>query len=126
MTSEKAADTQRAQHLAGLQLFAMSNLRSTEAGVAGAVIWVSAGEFAEADSHLGPRIMVVLGDSIAAERLKHAVSVRLTDPPEVLGDLPAGVRQQVVTFCVVNRDVLLRHWRGGLSTREMLDLLESI
>jgi hypothetical protein len=126
MKRKKAADTRTAQHLAGLQLELMSNLCSTETGIAGVVIWASAGEFGGADRRHGPRIMVALGYKIAAARLKDAVGVRLTDPPEVLGELPGEVVRQAVRFIDKNRDVLLGYWRGEMSTREMLDLLERV
>jgi hypothetical protein len=105
--------------------FLMSNLSSKTTGIDGAVIWVAAGEFGGAGSKHGPRIEVVLGDTLACEGLRDAVAVTLTEPPEVLGDLPGKVREQVVKFVDKNRDVLLRHWNGELSTVEMLDLLES-
>ena len=126
MTGWKRASTHPALHVPELQLFALSNLRPTETGIAGAVIWVSAGEFCAVDRRHGPRIMVVLGASIAAERLKDAVAVLLADPPELLGRLPGKVRQQLVTFIVVNRDVLLLHRRGEIATRKMLDLLKRV
>jgi hypothetical protein len=107
-------------------LFLMSNLRSTETGVEGTVVWVSAGEFADAELQRGPRLMVVLGDVLAAKGLKDGVSVRLTNPPEVLGKLPGRVTQQVLKFVDRNRDVLLRHWIGEIDTGEMLELLESV
>jgi hypothetical protein len=50
MLSERALDS-----------FAMSNLRSADTAVDGAVIWVSAGEFASADAKGGPRIGIVVG-----------------------------------------------------------------
>ena len=130
MPDEKKTDTSMAQHVAGrfagFQLEAMSNLRSRTTGVEGTVIWVSAGEFAGVDSQHGPRLKVVLGDKITTEGLKHAVSVRLTTPPEVLGKLPGKVTRQVVEFVEKNRDVLLRHWNGEIDTKEMLDLLKAV
>jgi hypothetical protein len=109
----------------GLGLFMLSNLRSSDTGVAGVVIWVSAGEFAGFESQHGPRLMVVLGDQITTEKLKGAVTVRFTNPPEVVGKLPDKIKQQVVKFVVRNRDVLLRHWHGEIDTKEMLDLVGS-
>jgi hypothetical protein len=85
MTRKKTADT----HMAP---------RSTSVtGIEGVVIWVSAGEFCVADRHLGPRILVVHGDKIDPAGLKDAVTVRLAEPPEVLGNLPGKVTRQVVT-----------------------------
>jgi hypothetical protein len=106
--------------------FAMSNLRPSDTGVDGAVIWVSAGEFAEIDLLHGPRIKVVLGDKITTEGLRDAVSARLTDPPVVSGRLPRGVKHQVMRFVNMNREVLLRHWNGEIDAKEMLDLLHRI
>jgi hypothetical protein len=114
------------ERFAGFDLWAMSNLRSSDTGVEGTVIWVSAGEFSGVDARHGPRIVVLLGDKIAAEGLKDAVSVRLTTPPEVLGDLPAQVTRQVVEFVEKNRDVLLEHWNGEIDSGEMIRLLVRI
>lgn len=105
-------------------MFLLSNLRSTETGVEGAVIWIAAGEFAGADTGLGPRLLVVLGDSIAPDRLIDALNVRLTNPPEALGDLPADIEERVVSFVAKNRDVLVRYWNGANSMSETLDLVE--
>jgi hypothetical protein len=107
-------------------LEAMSNLRPKTTGVEGAVIWISAGEFDDVSAQLGPRIKVVLGDRITTEGLREAVSVRLTVPPEVLGELPSKVRERVIRFVEKNRSVLLRHWNGELDSKETLDLLERL
>jgi hypothetical protein len=104
----------------------MSNLRPSTTGVVGAVIWISAGEFAGADAQHGPRIKVVLGEKITTEGLKDAVSVRLTSPPQVLGTLPGNVKRQVVKFINRNRNVLLRHWRGEIDAKEVIDQLVCI
>ncbi len=66
---------------------------------------------------------MTLGEGLTADRLGDAVVVRLTTPPEVFGELPGEVRRDVVAFVNLNRDVLLAHWRGELSTRETLDRL---
>jgi hypothetical protein len=107
-------------------LFAMSNLRSKSTGVPGTVIWVSAGEPSGDGCLLGPRLWVVLGDSLSPEPLKDAVVVRLTSPPQVLGTLPSGISDQVVSFIDRNGVVLLAYWHAEISTREMLDLLEPV
>lgn len=107
-------------------LEAMSNLRSKTTGVEGAVIWISAGEFAGVDVQHGPRIKVVVGEKITSEGLKDAVSIRLTDPPQALGTLPGRVKTQALRFAALNRDLLLRHWRGELDAKEVLDLLQSV
>jgi hypothetical protein len=105
-------------------LFLFSNLRPTGTGVDGAVIWVSAGEF-EGAKH-GPRIKVVLGEKLTTEGLREAASVRLTDPPQVMGILPVKIKKKVLHFVNRNQDVLLRYWNTELSTREMLDLIERV
>ena len=107
-------------------LEAMSNLRPKTTGVEGAVIWISAGEFYGVDAQHGPRIKVMLGDRITNEGLKEAVSVRLTNPPVVLGTLPSKTRKQVVQFVEKNLDILLRHWNGELDSKETLNLLEPV
>lgn len=119
-------DRALAERVVERYLIAMSNLRTTDTGVAGTVIWVSSGEFAGADAKHGPRIKVAPGVKITPETLKDAVSVRLTSPPEVLGKLPGKVEKQVVKFVNTNRETLLRYWGGQLSTREMLDLIEKV
>jgi hypothetical protein len=111
---------------AEFHLEAMSNLLPRDTGVEGAVIWISAGEFYGVDAQHGPRIKVVLGNKITTEGLREAVSVRLTTPPVVLGELPGRVRKQVIQFVEKNRDVLLRHWNGELASKETLDLLERV
>jgi hypothetical protein len=110
----------------GIALEARSVLRSTDTGVRGAVIWVAACEFEDSDRHLGPRLLVVLGDSIHAEGLKCAVTVLVACPPDVLGALPQEIAGQVERFVVRNQGALLRHWSGEIATREMLDLLERV
>jgi hypothetical protein len=104
----------------------LSNLRTSATGIDGAVVWVSAGEFLEAEQHLGPRLMIVIGKSLRFDRLTDAISVRLTDPPEVLGELPDETERQVVQFVALNRDALLAHWRDETSMREMVDAITSI
>ncbi len=109
-----------------LQVEVMSVLRASTTGIESAIVWVAAGEFDEADRHVGPRALVVLGHSIRSDSLTNAVSVLLTDPPEVLGDLPRDVAEQAAAFVVRNRDALLRHWRGEIDAAEMLDLVERV
>lgn len=108
---------------AAFDSFALSNMRGTTTGIEGVVIWVSAGEFGGAEPPHGPRLKVVLGDDISTERLQDAVSVLLTTPPRVLGELPRRTARQLVRFVNENRDILLRHWKGELDTREMFRLL---
>ena len=90
----------------------------------GAIIWISAGEFAPGKAQHGPRIMLMLGEKITTEGLRGAASIRLTSPPEVLGVLPGKVERGVVRFATLNRDVLPRHWGGELDARKTLDRLQ--
>lgn len=114
------------QVIAKFKLEAMSNLRPQDTGVKGAIIWVSAGEFWGTDSQHGPRIKVMQGNKLTSDGLKDSVSVRLTDPPEVLGILPGQLKKQVVRFININRDVLLRYWNFEIGTPEMVRLLRRI
>ena len=107
-------------------LEAMSNLLPEDTGVDGAVIWISAGEFHGVDAQHGPRVKVVLENKITTEGLRDSVSVRITDPPVVLGSLPGNIRKQVIRFIERNRDVLLRHWNGELGAKETLNLLKPV
>ena len=110
------------KRVARFQLEAMSNLRSKTTGVDGAVIWVSAGEFSDSDLQHGPRIKVVVGAKITSDGLRDAVSVRLTNPPDMLGTLPTKIRSQVVEFINRNREVLTRHWNGEIDSKEMFEV----
>jgi len=105
--------------------FLASNLRPATTGVEGAVIWILAGKCTGVE--LGPRILVVIGgDQTSAEWLRDAVSVQLTIPPEVVGELPGTVRRQVIEFIERNRKVLLQHWNGERASKETLDLVQRI
>jgi hypothetical protein len=108
-----------------IELFALSNFMAESSGVDGAVVWVAAGEFGGVHEGRGPRVMVVPWDHIAAEPLTGAVAVTLAMPPEVLGALACEIRKKVVRFVDANREVLLRHWRGEIDTREMIDGIRS-
>jgi len=90
------------------------------------VLWISAGEFDPREAVHGPRIMVTPGERLTADRLSDAVAVRLTNPPEVLGELPPEVERGVARFANLNRDALLRHWAGELDSRETLDRLQPV
>lgn len=107
-------------------LEAMSNLTEEDTGIEGVVIWVSAGEFGGVDLQHVPRVKVVLGTKIRSEGLDKAVTCTLTDPPRVLGALPGKSQKQVLAFLRKNRPVLRRYWNNEVSTREMLDLVESV
>lgn len=110
----------------GFYLEAMSNLCPKTTGVDGAIIWISAGEFAGAEAQHGPRIKVVLGDRTTTEGLSESISVRLTEPPVVLGTLPGKVKKQVLRFVKENREILLQHWNGVLDSKEAIDLLKKV
>lgn len=105
---------------------ALSNLRANHTGADGAVIWISAGEFAAGDPQHGPRILIVLGDQLTAESLRNAVSVTLTYPPSVLGTLPGTIQTQVERFVELNRDTLIRRWAGEIGSAEAISLLERV
>jgi hypothetical protein len=124
--SSKKTDTSMPDRRTTINGWALSNMLSTETGVGGAVIWISAGEFGGRDSHAGPRIVVVLGEAISTEGLADAASVRLADPPEVLGHLPGKIKREAVKFVVMNRDALLRYWDCEIDTKEMVNLVERI
>ena len=114
------------ERFADFQMESMSNLRSKSTGIEGAVIWISAGEFSGKEIKHGPRIKVVLGDKITTDGLKNAITVRLSTPPEVLGDLPGKVKSRVIDFVELNKDLLLQHWNGEVDTQEMLEQLKKV
>jgi hypothetical protein len=60
----------------------------------------------------------VLGTKVTAASLPGSASVTIEDAPRVLGTLPSRVRGQVLAFIRQNQDVLLRHWRGVLNSRQ--------
>ena len=121
-----ASRREAARRVATRYLLAMSNLAPKRTGVRGAVIWVSAGEFAGKDAQHGPRVKVVPGSKISTESLDDAVSVRLTSPPEVLGVLPGRLEKQVLEFLRLNRKTLLAYWALKLDTATMVERLISI
>ena len=106
--------------------FLMSWLGSKTKGIEGAVICVFAGEFGRPGHQLGPRLLVAQGNKLSTKSLNDAVSMLLTDPPEVLGELPRKVKRQALAFVVRNREALLGHWNGETDTREMCDLLKRV
>ena len=112
--------------VARFMLEAMSNLRTRATGVEDATVWVSAGEFAGAQSQLGPRIKVIPGTKITKDGLVEAASVTLTVPPKVLGELQGRLKKQVIDFVNLNREILLKYWRNEIDTQEMLEGLTRI
>jgi hypothetical protein len=118
MSSERTAPTARST--AGtVQLELLSNLRARTTGVNGAILWVAAGEFREADAHLGPRLLVALGEDLSATHLDTAAIVTLEAVPQVHGELPLGVRRAVYSFIVRNKEILLSYWHGESDTMEL-------
>lgn len=106
---------------------AMSNITPDDSGVEGAVLWISPGEAHGTDVQHGPRLKVVLGTKVTTESLRASVTVTIEDAPRVLGGtLPGKVRGQVVAFIQRNQDVLLRHWRGELNSKQALNQLRPI
>lgn len=96
--------------------FLATSLLSETTGVHGAVVWVLAGEPTRNQAALGPRVLVVVGGSLAIHSLVDAVPVRLTAPPEVLGTLPPTVKEKILEFAIRNHGLLIEYWRGELST----------
>lgn len=116
-----------ARYLEGtFDVTAMSNLLPRRTGVKGAVIWVSPGEHGGKDIQHGPRVKVVLGEKTTTEGMQDSVSVTISDPPRVLGELPGRIKKQVVRFVALNREVLLAHWRGELDPGDVLERLVRI
>jgi hypothetical protein len=68
----------------------------------------------------------MLGNQVTQDGLEDAVSVRLTTPPEVLGNLPGDIKKQVTRFVALNHEVLLRHWMGEIDSIEMGPLLRRV
>jgi len=126
MVTKKIAQSGPKKIVARFMLEAMSNLRTRATGVDDATVWVSAGEFAGAQSQYGPRVKVMPGTKITKEGLIEAASVTITVPPKVIGTLPGELKKQVIDFVNLNREILLQYWRNEVSTREMLDGLTRI
>lgn len=101
-----------------VNVMAMSNLPPEDTGVTGAVIWVSANGIGL--KH-GPRVKVIVGNKVSDGNLKNSVSVTITNPPKVLGDLPAAIKKDAVQWVTLNQAVLLDYWNNRISTREMMN-----
>lgn len=106
--------------------FLMSHFGPQTTGIEGAIICVFAGEFERPGHELGPRLLVALGNKLTTDSLNDAVTVFLTDPPQIIGELPDRVGTEVVEFVNKNRDAVLGYWNCELDTKETLDLLESL
>lgn len=121
------ADRVAARYLeADFAVDAMSNVTPEDSGVDGAVLWIRPGEAHGTDLQHGPSLKVVLGTKVTTESLRNSVPVTIEDTPRVLGTLPGKVRSQVVAFIRLNQDVLLRHWRGELNSKQTLNQLRPI
>lgn len=103
--------------------FLLTNLAYESTGVAGAVIWMAAGEFSIDDGQLGPRIVIMVGQELSPRSLAGGVAVTLSTPAGVIGALPEGIRGNALSCAQLNRDVFLAHWRGELDTRSAVNLL---
>lgn len=103
--------------------FLSCSLGPETTGVEGAVVWMFGGEPTRDESELGPRILVVGGETLTLEGLANAVAVRLSSPPEVVGMLPRRVAIQAVALVDANRELLRRYWQGEMATGDALDLL---
>jgi hypothetical protein len=103
-------------------LEALANLGPRRSGIEGAVLWFSPGEF-DAESTRGPRIHVTLGDGARLLDVAASPAVLLTEPPEVLGDLPSNIREHVVQLVVGNRSLLLQYWYGEIDTGDLVERL---
>ena len=106
--------------------FLAANLGDESTGVDGAVVWIFAGEPTRSGSVLGPRLWVVAGAACSVENLSGAVVVTLSRPPEVFGALPPALERKALQFVEVNRDVLVRYWRGRMDTQQMIDRLARV
>jgi hypothetical protein len=72
--------------------FILSNLRPSDTGVEGAVLWISAGEFDPREAQHGPRIMVTLGERLTADRLTGTAVPRMeTDGANIYAGVEYGV-----------------------------------
>jgi hypothetical protein len=105
---------------------AMANLRPDDTGISGVLIWISSGEYSGTKIQHGPRVKVMMGTKLSKEAVSKAVTVRLTDPPEVLGVLPGKLKKQVLQFLTMNREVLIRYWKFEIGTIELGRLLQRV
>lgn len=116
----------RYQEKVAFELAAMANLRPRATGIAGVIIWLSWGQSSGAELKHGPRIKVIMGDKLTVEAINKAVSVKLTDPPQVIGTLPGKLKQQVLRFIELNRQALIDHWKGTTDTQEFGSAIQKI
>ena len=103
-----------------------ANLRKGETGIEGVVLYVSTKSSAGTDIQHGPRLKVMLGNRVTKENRRNSVSIRLTDPPVVLGILPGHIRAQAVEFVRNNLPVLLLFWESQLTDEAMRKLIRKV
>ena len=105
------------------EVLGMSNLTPEDSGIKGVVLWVSTGTVAGKKLKHGPRLKVYLGTSVEGAK---NVSVTITKPPRILGDLPKRVERDVLKFIDLNFDLLLAHWKNEISSKKFLLNVKSI
>ena len=106
---------------------AMSNLRPSDTGIPGVVLWISAGEFEGKGSQHAPRIKVIVGGGkVSAEDLRDAPSVTIKDQRVVRGSLSGKILKQVIKFILLNQEVLLKYWDQSISTAEMIKSIRGV
>jgi len=122
---EKQSDKLLAQKIvARFNRESMANLRPEETGIEGAIIWISSGEYSGTKIKHGPRIKVMKGTKLTDTALKNAITVRLTDPPEILGALSGKLKKQIVKFVNENRETLIRYWNFEITISALLKQLK--
>lgn len=104
----------------------MANLRPEETGIKGAILWISSGEFSGTKIKHGPRLKVMEGTKLTADVLKKAVTVKLTDPPEIIGSLSGKLKTQVIKFVTENHDTLISYWRFEINISTLLKQLKRV
>jgi len=109
------------------EVFAMANLSSKTTGIAGAILWVSAGEFEGKKSVHGARIKVVEGTSLTSAGLADAAVITISDYPEIKhGKLKKKTMTLVSSFITLNKAVLLAYWKGKIDTSELVAQIKSV
>ena len=105
------------------EVLGMSNITPEDSGIKGVVLWASTGTVAGKKLKHGPRLKVYLGTSLVDAK---SVSVTLTKPPRILGDMPKRVEKDVLKFIDLNFDLLLAHWENKISSKTFLLNLKSL
>lgn len=99
----------------------MANLRPTDTGLP-VFIWVDEmGEFRTVEHNL-PRIKV------AEDSPTNLVAViSIDNNPKLLdGKLEYKKLKKVIEWVILNHDILMKHWNGNISTKEMFSKLISM